>query len=253
MTLPSEVLTRAHLRAPKGILYGPPGIGKTTFGAGADNPLIVDCENGAAHVTCDRTPYLSNWPAIRQWLDALAGGGHGYGTVVIDSVDWLLRRLEEFVSGVKDSDHGMSQTMNRSHGGYGNGKQVLKNYVYQYLLPTLDRIVNSGVAVVLLAHATRHEVTSIDGATAEKSAPDIHPDLVHVMIEWSDFVAAARKDANNVREMVLNETGQQLAKNRYGIDTALPMNWGALYAEIVRSQPTTSATETPTTGANNNA
>jgi hypothetical protein len=255
MTFPSEILTRAHIRAPKGIVYGPPGIGKTTFGAGADKPLIVDCENGAAHVTCDRTPYLSNWPAIRQWLDALAAGGHGYGTVVVDSVDWLLRRLEEFVSGVKDSDHGMSQTMNRSHGGYGNGKQVLKNYVYQYLLPTLDRIVNSGVAVVLLAHATRHEVTSIDGATAEKSAPDIHPDLVHTMIEWSDFVAAARKDANNVREMVLNETGQQLAKNRYGVETSLPMNWGSLYAEIVRSQPTASTpeTQTQTEGVNANA
>ena len=99
--------------------------------------------------------FFSRWPSMTI-------SGHGYGTVVIDSVDWLLRRMEEHVSGVKDSEHGMAQIMNRSHGGYGNGKQVLKNYVYQYLLPTLDRIVNSGVAVVLLAHATRHEVTSID-------------------------------------------------------------------------------------------
>jgi len=237
MQLPSAVLTQANLRAPKGIVYGPPGIGKTTFGAGAHKALIVDCENGAAHVTCDRTPYLSNWPVIRQWLEALAKGGHGYKTVVVDSVDWLLRRLEEHVSGVKDTDHGMSQTMNRSHGGYGNGKQVLKNYVYQYLLPMLDSIVNSDMAVVLLAHATRHEVTSIDGATAEKSAPDIHPDLVGTMIEWSDFVAAARKDVNNVRELVLNETGQQLAKNRYGIESALPMNWDALMSAVYQSQP----------------
>jgi hypothetical protein len=245
MALPTEVLTGAHIRAPKGILYGPPGIGKTTFGAGADKPLIVDCENGAAHVSCDRTPYLPNWPAIRSWLDALATGGHGYGTIVIDSVDWLLRRLEEFVSGVKDNEHGMSQTMNRSHGGYGNGKQVLKNYVYQYLLPTLDRIVNSGVAVVLLAHAARHEVTSIDGVTKEKSAPDMHADLAQTMIEWSDFVAAARKDANNAREMVLHETTEQLAKNRYGIEAPLPMTWASLYAQIVRSQPAAAAPETP--------
>ena len=237
MPLPSTVLTQANMRAPKGIVYGPPGVGKTTFGANTTRPLIVDCENGAAHVRCDRTPYLSGWPAIRQWLDALADGGHGYGTVVIDSVDWLLRRMEEHVSGVKDTDFGMTQTMNRSHGGYGNGKQVLKNYVYQYLLPTLDNIVNSGMAVVLLAHASRQEVTSIDGATAEKSAPDIHPDLVGTMIEWSDFVAAARKDVNNVREMVLNETGQQLAKNRYGIESALPMNWDALMSAVYQAQP----------------
>lgn len=240
MTLPTNVLNQAHIRAPKGIVYGPPGIGKTTFGAGAHRPLIVDCENGAAHVTCDRTPYLSNWPAIRQWLDALALGGHGYKSVVIDSVDWLLRRLEEHVSGVNGDECKMAQTMNRSHGGYGNGKQVLKNYVYQYLLPTLDRIVNSDVAVVLLAHAAWHEVKPIDGGTAEKVGPDVHPDLVTTMIEWSDFVAAARKDANNAREMILNETANQLAKNRYGIRDNLPLTWDALMGAVYQSQPSAS-------------
>ena len=255
MPLPSSILTQAHLRAPKGIVYGPPGIGKTHFGAGTHHPISVDCENGAMHVACDRTPYLPTWPAIRVWLDALAEGGHGYGTVVIDSVDWLLRRMEEHVSGVKDSDHGMAQTMNRSHGGYGNGKQVLKNYVYQYLLPTLDKIVNSGVAVVLLAHATRHEVTSIDGVTVEKSAPDMHTDLVNTMIEWSDFVAAARMNVSNVREMVLNESNQQLAKNRYGITCPLPLSWQSLMGAMAAAQPapeTTNPTHS-TEGAASNA
>lgn len=236
------------MRAPKGIVYGPPGIGKTTFGANADKPLIVDCENGASHVKCDRSPYLSDWPAIRLWLDALAAGGHGYGTVVIDSVDWLLRRLEEHVSGVDGDERKMAQTMNRSHGGYGNGKQVLKNYVYQYLLPTLDRIVNSGVAVVLLAHAARHEVTSIDGVTVEKSSPDIHADLVNTMIEWSDFVAAARTNVSGAREMILCESAQQLAKNRYGITSPLALDWNTLQNEIVKAQ--SPIPQSPDGGAN---
>jgi len=266
MPLPTEVLNQAHVRAPKGIVYGPPGVGKTTFGANTHKPLIVDCENGAAHMRCDRTPYLSNWPSIRSWLDALAAGDHGYGTVVVDSVDWLLRRLEEHVSGVDGDERKMSQTMNRSHGGYGNGKQVLKNYVYQYLLPMLDRIVNSGVAVVLLAHSARHEVTSIDGVTVEKSSPDIHADLVNTMIEWSDFVAAARINVNGVREMILCESPQQLAKNRYGITAPLMLDWDALMGEIVKSQPAAQqqtdtgaaadaapGTQTQTEGVNPNA
>ena len=144
MPLPSPVLNQINLRAPKGIVYGPPGVGKTTFGAGAGG-LIVDTENGAAHVQCDRTPYLPHWPVIEQWLDALATGGHEYGAIVIDSVDWLLRRAEEHVAGVDGSATGMRQTLNRAHGGYGNGKLVLKNYVYQYLLPTLDQLVNAGI------------------------------------------------------------------------------------------------------------
>jgi hypothetical protein len=118
MTLPAAILNEINLRAPNGIVYGPPGIGKTTFGAGSGG-LIVDTENGAAHVQCDRTPYLPDWPAIQQWLDALAAGGHQYGTVVIDSCDWLLRRAEEHVSGVDGTPTGMRQTLNRAHGGYG--------------------------------------------------------------------------------------------------------------------------------------
>ncbi|MBC7335571.1 MAG: AAA family ATPase, partial [Clostridia bacterium] len=52
MPLPDTVIRQTHLRAPKGIVYGPPGVGKTSFGASADRPIIVDCENGAAHVQC---------------------------------------------------------------------------------------------------------------------------------------------------------------------------------------------------------
>jgi len=192
MPLPAAVLKETYLRAPKGIIYGPPGSGKTTFGASAEKPLIIDCENGAAHVACARTPYLASWPEIKPWLDGLAAGDHEYQAVVIDSIDWLLRRIEEQVAGVDGSPAGMKQTLNRSHGGYGNGRQVLKNYVYQYLLPMLDRMVNAGLAVLLLAHATRRSITTIDGIDLEKSAPEIHPDLVGTMIEWSDFVNAIR-------------------------------------------------------------
>ncbi len=236
MQLPSAVRNHSDLRAPKGIVYGPPGIGKTTFGAGTIRPLLIDCENGANHVHCDRTPYLSDWPSIQQWLTALAAGGHAYGTVVVDSVDWLLRRAEEYVSGVDGTVAGMKQTLNRSHGGYGNGKQVLRNHVYQYLLPTLDRMVNAGVAVVLLAHATRREITMLDGVTVEKSAPEIHLDLANTMIEWSDFVGAAGRGADG-RELRLCETGQLLAKNRYGIEQVLPLSWQALLAAMGDGDP----------------
>ena len=251
MTLPTNVLTQANMRAPKGIVYGPPGIGKTTFGANTHKPIIVDCENGSAHVDCDRTPYLSDWISIQSWLTSLASGGHDYCTVVIDSVDWLLRRIEEHVAGVNHSQTGMSQTLNRSHGGYGNGKQVLKNYAYQYLLPALDQMVNSGLAVVLLAHATRTEITSIDGVTVEKSGPEIHPALASTMIEWADFVGAARIGADG-RELVLSETNQQLAKNRYGIEGALPLSWQALTDAMTSKTNNVTTTPTPNPEENTN-
>ena len=94
---------------------------------------------------------------------------HDYQVVAVDSLDWLVRRIEESVSGCAAGK--TDSTLNRSHGGYGNGKQVLKNHIYQVLLPCLDRIVGRGIAVVLLAHAKRTEITDIDGITVEKVSP----------------------------------------------------------------------------------
>lgn len=235
MSLLEFVLNHSHQRAPKGIVYGPPGVGKTHFGAGTDKPLLIDCENGAAYVTCDRTPYLTDWESIKLWLDMLAHDEHPYQTAVVDSIDWLLRHLEERVAGV-GAGKNMDNTLNRSHGGYGNGKLVLRNYVYQYLLPTLDAIVNRGISVVLLAHASRRSMTSLEGITIEKSAPEIHPDLMNTMIEWSDFVGAAQIEGD-VRTLTLTETNQVLAKNRYGIKHKIALRWVAFTAEMNTTHP----------------
>lgn len=236
MNLLESVLNETHLRAPKGIIYGPPGVGKTSVGASAFKSIIVDCENGASHVACKRTPYLADWESIWPWLNALATTEHPYETVVIDSIDWLLRRLEERVAGVNGAGKNMENTLNRSHGGYGNGKLVLRNYVYQYLLPMLDAMVNRGISVLLLAHASRHTITTIDGISMEKSVPEIHPDLMNTLIEWSDFVGAARMNGD-ARELVLTETGQLLAKNRYGITDVLPLDWNCFMNAISNHKP----------------
>ena len=149
MSILDGILEQTQPSAPKGIVYGPPGIGKTTFGADAPASFIVDCENGAGTVKCRKSPYCATWPEIERWTLAIEQEQHSYGVLVIDSIDWLLRRLEEHVCGLKKG--GIDQTLNKSHGGYGNGKQVLKNHVFQKLLPMLDRIVGGGGAVLLLA------------------------------------------------------------------------------------------------------
>jgi len=222
MSLLETILVKPTPSAPKGIVYGPPGIGKTTFGASATDSLIIDCENGAGAIQANRTPYLSTWPDISQWLTAIEREQHPYQTLVIDSIDWLLRRVEEHVSG---STGKLDQTLNRSHGGYGNGKQVMKNHVYQILLPQLDRIVQRGIAVILLAHAKRSEITDVDGITTEKTTAELPEGYLNVFVEWSDFVCLARMDAEGNRVLITQETPRALAKNRYGMPETIPFDW----------------------------
>jgi len=218
-------------RAPKGIVYGPPGIGKTTFGSSTGG-VIIDTENGIPQgMDALHTPYLDSWSKISECLSSLLAVQEKPTAIVIDTADWLLRRIEEHVSGTDGSVKGMNETLNLSHKGYGNGQAVLKNYVYQYLLPTLDKFTNAGVAVVLLAHTERRELTSQEGATFERSMPQLHKVLANVMIEWSDFIGAATLQAGQ-RMLILQETGQLVAKNRYGIVTPIPLDWSCFVNAI---------------------
>lgn len=234
MSVLEEVEHTRSLKPPKGVVYASPGVGKTTFGANATKPIIVDCENGANHVQVSKSPYLQTWNEILPWLEALAYEEHDYKTCVVDTIDWLLRRVEEHVSSTDSKAGGLEATLNRSHGGYGNGKQVLMNYVYQRVLPLFDAMVKRGIAVILLAHAARQNITNIDGTTVEKSTPDIHPVLQNTIVEWCDFVGAAKKDGDD-RILILNETGQQLAKNRYNIEEPILLDWDAFVGAVIKS------------------
>lgn len=229
----TSITRETRARAPKGIVYGPPGVGKTTFGASSGG-VLIDTENGIPQgLDALHTPYLDSWPKIKGCLDSLLSFPERPSAIIIDTADWMLRRIEEHVSGADGTDKGMVSTLNKSQGGYGNGKQVLRNYVYQYLLPTLDALVNQGTAVLLLAHTVRRELTTMEGATFERSMPAIHPDLCDVLIEWSDFVGAACVQSGQ-RVLVLQETGQLVAKNRYGVTLPVPLDWN-VFVDSIRS------------------
>jgi hypothetical protein len=212
----------------KGIIYGVHGGGKSTFGAQSDGCYFLDCENGLGTVfTPDgslpaQSGYLERWDDIYGHLLAFEREDHGAKTLVVDTLDWLIRRAEESVSG--DS---ITSTLGKAQGGYGNGKQVLKNYVFKLLLPCFDRMVAKGYNVLLLAHAAKSETMDGDGIKTEKLAPDIMPDLLGTMLEWSDFVGFASVDGGK-RTLLTTSNGRAEAKNRYSMPETIPLDWRAL-------------------------
>lgn len=247
MGMLSNIITAPEPMPPKGIIYGSPGVGKTTFGASAPGALIVDCEGGAGMVRCARTPHLKAWGQQLATLQALATEQHDYGVIVVDTLDWMLGSLETHVSGAAMGKDKLTETLNKSNGGYGNGKQVLRNHICLQLLPALDALVARGMAVILLAHATRQDITDSDGITTEKTVAEIHPDFLSLFLAWSDFCCLAKTTASGARELVTIDNGRALAKNRYGLPPTLPLTWNAFAGAVSAGQALALQPETKAT------
>ena len=230
MTLMNSLIKTTTPAPPKMIVYGQPGVGKTTF-AGSAGAILLDCENGAGAVPgLTRTPYLQSWPQMREWLAELATAPpDGVAAVAVDTIDWMVQRIVEHVvldlDGKAQGD--ITNTLGTAHGGYFKAREIVQNIVYRDLLPMLNAVADHGVAIILLAHAANTKMTSPEGFDLRLAAPDLPHWIAPPFIEWADCVLYASRDGD--QRMLLTEgTNVVLAKNRYGLPVEIPLSWPAL-------------------------
>jgi len=231
MTLVNSLIRSTTPAPPKMIVYGQPGVGKTTFAASA-NAILIDCENGAGAVRgLTRTPYLQSWPQMRQWLVELADldKADAPQAVAVDTIDWMIQRIVEHVvldlDGKNNGD--ITNTLGTAHGGYFKAREVVANIVYRDLLPMLNAVADKGAAIILLAHAANTKMTTPEGYDQRLASPDLPHWIAPPFIEWADAVLYAHRQDD--RRLLLTEgTSVILAKNRYSLPAELPLSWSAL-------------------------
>lgn len=237
MPLLDTVITTTTPSPPKILVYGTPGVGKTTFAASA-SALLIDCENGAGAVPgLTRTPFLKSWPEIQPWLTEIEGSApDGLGAIAIDTLDWLVQRIVEYV--VMDLDKKskgeVTNTLSSSHGGYFRAREIVHNIVSRELLPTLNAITDRGIAVILLAHAANTKITTPEGYDVRLAAPDIPQWIAPTFIEWADAVLFASRAPDGTRTLTTEGTGNITAKNRYGLPPQCGLSWNELSEGIRR-------------------
>ena len=213
-----QVLKGQTLTAPKLMLYGLSGVGKSSLAAKLRKPLFLDFEGGLNYLGVDRTPQYLDLDEFYKDLIELyrkaEAGKREYDTLVIDSVDWLVRKVVEKAAGI--DKHNLTETLNRSNGGYGNGKQVLENQIRTMLLPLLVSLNKQGYGICLVAHAERKDLMDADGVDTERIAPKIDINTMNVFVEWCDNVFYL-KNINGERILVLEGDDNVLAKNRLNL------------------------------------
>lgn len=139
-------ITSGIIQAPERVVvYGPEGIGKSSFAAQFPNPVFIDTEGGSGKLNVQRLPRPSSWSMLLDEIEAVRTGQVPCGTLVIDTADWAERLSIQHIC-TKAKVDGLE--------GFGYGKgYVYAKEEFGRMLDLLDGVKDSGHNVVVTAHA----------------------------------------------------------------------------------------------------
>lgn len=181
--MPLSLDTNRHILPRRTLLYGPGGIGKTTWASRAPGVIFLPTEEG----TNDLPPEVARFPLCLQWdqmmhyLGELAQEPHEFRSLCLDTVDWAEKLAWQKVC----QEAGVEQVGDIKYGrGYGFAAQHFRN-----LCSALDYLRNTrGMDVILLAHAKVEKFEDPEHPSYDRYQPKLHDHVTNLLIEWCDEV-----------------------------------------------------------------
>ena len=250
-----QITRGKRARAQRVIIYGPEGIGKSTFAAQFPNPVFIDTEGSTDNMDVARLDKPSSWTMLNNEIAFIKANPTACKTLVIDTIDWA----EQLATSAVCAEHGKKGI---EEFGYGNGYVYVKEEIGRFL-NKLSELVDLGINIVLTAHAQIRTFTQPDELGAYdryelklgKKTGSITAPLVK---EWADMVLFAnyktivvtgdknkKKAQGNERVMYTQHHAAWDAKNRHGLPEELPFNYGAIAHIFSGQQPAPEQPVTP--------
>lgn len=203
MSILESILTGKTSRPRRLTIYGVPGIGKSTFAAGAPSPVFIQTEQGLDDIGAARFPLAKSWADVLNALTALTNE-HGYKTVVIDSLSALEPLIWKHVCAEKGKQ-------NIEDFGYGKG-YILVLDLWRELAKALDYLCDEKkMHVVLIGHSKVTRFNDPEGDAYDLYDMDVNKYAAQAIFRWSDEVLFANY------EVLKATTGDGLRKRTIGI------------------------------------
>ncbi len=241
--------------AKKVVVYGPEGIGKSTFASKFPEPVFIDTEGSTKDMDVARTEAPTSWNMLMEQVKYIKSHPDICKTLVLDTADWAEMLCTESVCS-------QSQKAGIEDFGYGKGYVYLAEE-FGRLLNLLSEVIDNGIHVVINAHAKMRKFEQPDEMGAyDRWELKLQKQTAPLLKEWADMVLFA-----NYKTIVVNVDGQGTqkgknkaqggrrvmytshhpcwdAKNRYGLPEELPFDYGEIATVIELSSENSDKTTT---------
>lgn len=226
---------------PRICVYGPGGIGKSTFASQFPAPIFISTEDGLASLEVTSFPKAKHINDVSESIKTLIKEDHEFKTLVVDSVDWL----EALIFTDIETTHDAKDL------AYGKG-QVMIAEAFREILQGLDVLRRKrAMNIVLIAHSAIVRFDSPITEPYDRYTCKLSTRNNALLQEWVDLLAfvnykvlvkksdvgfnntKARGITTGERLLHMVETPAYVAKNRFSLPEEMELN----YAEFSKLVP----------------
>lgn len=229
-----KIIEGKEKRPLKIVIYGPEGIGKSTFASKFPDPLFIDTEGGTSNLDVRRIKCSKSWDELLLIVKEIIKNPTICKTLVLDTADWSEAMC---INAVTEK----YRKNNIEDFGYGKGYTYLLDE-YTRLLSLFDELIEVGINVVITAHAKprKFELPEEQGAF-DRYEMKLTRQVAPVIKEWCDalffvnykiYVVTTENNTKKAQggKRVLYTTHNPTydAKNRFDLPEELELKFEAI-------------------------
>jgi len=238
-----NITSTSKIKPPRIIIYGTPGIGKSTWAAQSTKPVFLDIEGGLDFIKVPRIG-VSTIKGCFNVLDALAIDDHDFKTLVIDSLDWLEKLIHLHIC----NEEGVKNMMEVPFGkAYQSATGEWKKMIDKLTILREKR----DMTIILVSHVQIKKFEDPSTDDYDRYSMKLHKSGEALITEFCDCIFFAcqkvyvtKKDGGFGRQIIKPTTGNEriirtvqhpafMAKNRYNLPDEIPLDFNAFRKSFI--------------------